>query len=153
VKLREERLSQVKEIRDDLISKVQAVLPGIPVAKWAGEEKAFDATKPGIYVHWSGGITHPSDEIGDAVCQLDTIFELYFATEDLDGGEDGDDQAADYMETVRNALSEVTTIHLGIIRAFKDPVLGGRTEMAVKIHAGCYLYAQGWRVEQVTGSE
>jgi len=156
-------MSDIATIRSDLITKISAAinpvveleegqdpLPQIPVSKWAGEEAAITAERPSVSVNWFGGIAGESEEIGRATYSMDLIFHAIVQTADTDK-KDGDDHAAELLETIRGALAEVEIAGIGIARPYKDPMFGGKTEMLTKIHGGAYEYTQAWKIEQAVG--
>jgi phage gp37-like protein len=142
-------MSDVSTLKSDIISKIDAITTAT-VAKWAGEDVAFSATKPGIYVQWLGEAEGDNEEIGGILYISDHIFVVFVATEDSETT-DGDDAAATLLEAVRGALHSKSISTFGYAQPYSGHFPGGLTTMLIGVHAGAYLYGQAWRIEQIKG--
>jgi hypothetical protein len=138
-------MGNIADFKAALITKINAAT-GLTSVAWGGEEKAFTDTRPAVYVQWQGGITRENVEIGAISYPLETVFFVYVTTED--SSTDGDVQAALLLEQIRGALNGVVISGLGVANPFPGELPGGKTEAVLAVHAGIYLYAQAWSIEQ-----
>lgn len=139
-------MSTVGDLKAALKAAINAAT-GLTSQTWSGEESAMTASKPAVYVHWSGSVQGENEIIGAVGYEYEPCFQVYFAVED--STTDGDVQAEGYMQQVRVALTNTVIASLGRAQPFSDTGMLGKTEMCVGVHGGSYLYVQGWTIKTI----
>ena len=133
-------MSDRTNIKTDLIAKISAANPGIPIDTWDGEEAVFNSAHnwPSIAVAYAGTEFGEPEEIGAATYVRNHVFQVFVCTAHVSGGEAGDTKAMAIMEA-----SETTVVGQLIAGLGLAEIIG---EELVHVHMGRFLYVQTWKI-------
>ena len=133
-------MSLRRQIRDDIITAAQTLLPDVPVRKWSGEERAFNEERewPVVYVAYAGVEFSDDMELGAATYERIHYYDIFVCARD-DATQTGDDYAMDILETLETGLSGKVVADG---RAMLELAEG---EALVRAEIGRFLYVQSWR--------
>lgn len=129
-------------IKVDLVARISAANPTVPVDSWDGEEAVFNNSHawPSLAVAYAGTEFGDQQEIGDdqATYARNHVFQVFVCTANVHNGEAGDNQAMAIMGASETKVSGKIIAGLG-----QAEIIG---EELVHVHMGRFLYVQTWKI-------
>lgn len=135
-------MSDRTAIRADLLAKISAANPGVPIDTWDGEEAVFNAARnwPSLSVAYAGTEFGEPEEIGpnQATYARNHVFQVFVCAANVPNGASGDSQAMTILEAAEQTASGQIIADLG-----QAEIIG---EELVHVHMGRFLFVQTWKI-------